>query len=416
MPTEKNLSHQDYQEVEGFLDRLSDLLSLESASSANNSPPQTQVTLPAIAPAQPDSNPDPTVSPEVAAEGIADLDFDPSDVDPETLAQLQDKLVPDDTNPEAVVALERWLNQITPTPTASPSVNPPSESLQGTKESAPKRRKMGWKLAVLGIGLAALGWAVYDALNPRLRLLENQVTQAWAANSELGVYRLDATFEGDILQLTGKLPHRDLRDRALTIAQDTVPGTTIDNDIIVVDRFVNDEVQQIVQTLNLLAGVDITAQFQGGTVVLSGTAIQPLDIDSISQSFAQVAGVQNVDNQVEIQQNAIATRLYFGQDSPEVQTVDIDVKIAPIAELLRRYPQFEVNILGYGHNSETNPNDIARQRAQAVQTILEDQGVDRRRLHAIAQPDLPPNITPGQDRWLARCVVFELIDNSPSTP
>ncbi|MEC4854148.1 MAG: BON domain-containing protein, partial [Jaaginema sp. PMC 1079.18] len=348
----------------------------------------------------------------------------------------RDKPVANESDPEAVVALERWLShfsppppepetegeakpQTTPVPLSTPPFVAPLVTYLGQRserESSPKRRKKGWKWLLLGLGLVVVGWTVYDAFKPRLRRLESQVTQAWAANSELGVYRLDAEFEGDILQLTGKLPNRDLRDRAAKIAQDAVPGQLIDNDIIVVDRFVDEEVQQIAQTLNLLAGVDITARFEGGTAILTGTAMQPLDLDSISQSFEQVAGVQAVDNQVEIQQSAIATRIYFGQNATELKPVDIDVKIAPIAQLLRRYPQFKLKILGYGHASETNPDDLARQRSQAVQTILEDQGVDRRRLSAIASADLPPNITANQDRWLARCVVFELIETSPSTP
>ena len=72
--------------------------------------------------------------------------------------------------------------------------------------------------------------------------------------------------------------------------------------------------------------------------------------------------------------------------------------------------QLQLKIIGHSHREETSSGsrDLALERAQAVQTILEDIGIDRRRTIALSRPGSPPDVAPNQPRWFSRCVLFEI--------
>ena len=149
-------------------------------------------------------------------------------------------------------------------------------------------------------------------------------------------------------------------------------------------------------------------ELQDGVVVVTGTVVQADDMDRITQAFSQIPGIQTVETDLALKSLDIPTQLYFNKDSGEVPARDIGSKLLSIKQLLEAYPSLELRLIGYRHLSEQNAN-LALERAQKVQNILADQGIDRRRLQAVAGEGLPPGVAANQEAWLSQCVLFEVI-------
>ncbi|HEY9613694.1 BON domain-containing protein [Allocoleopsis sp.] len=374
-----------------------------------------------------------------ALEGLLAL-IEPDRTEPKTAAALEELIVlPSDQLPPVTVAnstadeLESSPFQQRFTPLNQQSIqleeqwdtsNQPTSRRNTAAKAQKKESTNRLSLVPLGVGLAILigvPWGIYQYFKINEHRLEQKLAQALAAAPELAVYRLGADVRGKTVHLTGKLPSRDLRRHAEQLTHSVVPGFRLANDIIVVDELrdrsqVVTEVQRVAMALNQIDGISISTDFADGKVTLKGTAIQLTNPENIIQAFKQIPGVQSVINQVKIQPFSIATRIYFNSNSVSVEPRDIDVKLAPIKQLLRQYPSLQLQIVGYSHPTDRAGTQMALMRSQAVQTILEDIGVDRRRLRAISRKGSPTNVSPDQEHWLSRCVLFEIIQPNPKAP
>lgn len=271
-----------------------------------------------------------------------------------------------------------------------------------------------WRLGLAILGLVLIAWVIYHNRSRTEHHLQQKVAQALASAPELAVYRLEADVSGRTLHLTGKLPKRNLRSQAEQIAQSIAPDFKLDNDIIVVDNSiaveqVAAEVQRVAIALNQIKGISISARFAEGKVTLKGIALQPTSIENITQAFKQIPGVKAVSNQVMIQPFSMTTRIYFKPDSARVKPLDIKIKIAPIEQLIQQYPSLHLKIIGHSYSTENANVNLGLERAKAVQTILEDRGIERSRLQAIGREGSPFDVAPGREEWLSRCVLFEIV-------
>ena len=304
------------------------------------------------------------------------------------------------------------------TPYVATATLPP---LQDDKQSLPTPSAQNTKklsFSLLGMGLATLGligipFAIYHYFSLQERRIEQNVAQALASNPDLAVYRLEADVWRKQLQLKGTLPNSQLRHQAEEIAKLKAPGFQLENNIIVVELPPNPvevaaKVQQVVTALNQIDGISISARFEAGKVTLEGTALQFTNIEKIAETFSKISGVEAVSNQIQIKPGSIASRIYFSQDSERVRSIDIDVKLLPIKQLMQQYPNVKLKIVGYSHSTEYNRETLALERAQTVQNILEDRGIDRRRMEAFAGKGSPQDVAPNQPRWFSRCVLFEI--------
>jgi outer membrane protein OmpA-like peptidoglycan-associated protein len=169
------------------------------------------------------------------------------------------------------------------------------------------------------------------------------------------------------------------------------------------------EVERSIIALNQIDGMELSATFDQGNVTLAGTARQSVDLEKIAQTFGQIPGVKTITNTVKIEPIAIATRLYFKIDSATVVSQDLDGKLHQIKQVMQQYPQLQLKIIGHTHPEEQSEGqrNLALERSQAVQNILEDIGVDRRRTIARSRPGSPPDVAPNQPSWLSQCVLFE---------
>jgi outer membrane protein OmpA-like peptidoglycan-associated protein len=329
-------------------------------------------------------------------------------------SSASDEIAPEATPPAAVT--------LPPDPSHT-DPEPASSSQEGKRDrdraskSASNKPRIAWPGVILA-GLTLLTWGGYHYLTRHQRQLQQQLEQAVTTDPDLSLYRLQANVQGNSIILKGTVPDRSVRQQLTDLSQHLAPNHQIRNEIIVMDSPVMTAVQQTAATLNALEANTIQAQFEAGHVTLIGTTPSPENRDIIQARFQELTGVLTVDNQITVQPLSIPTRLYFGQNSATVPTVDRDAKLLPIRDVLQRHPHLTVNIVGYAHASETNPQQVAQSRAQAVQTLLEDYGIDRRRLLVTAGTSLPPNVQAEQDRWLHRTVVFEWAspDATAATP
>jgi flagellar motor protein MotB len=177
------------------------------------------------------------------------------------------------------------------------------------------------------------------------------------------------------------------------------------------ERRVASEVERSIVALNQIDGMVLSAKFDRGNVTLAGTARQTADLEKLAQTFGQIPGVKTVTNTVKIEPIAIATRLYFEIDSATVVSQDLEGKLRQIKKVMQQYPQLQLKIIGHAHGEEKSneAKDLALERSQTVQTILEDIGVDRRRTIAISRSGSPPDVAPNQPSWLSQCVLFETV-------
>lgn len=290
-------------------------------------------------------------------------------------------------------------------------------TFRGSVDS-PKKPKIAsgrfWGLSLGMMMMILVSWGIYQYVKTTQHDIEKQVTKVIEASPELAFYRIKADVRGKILLLTGKLPSADLRDQAATIAGLAAPDLVLENQIIVVDQPANmmqiaAEVENVVKILNQIDGINISAKFERGNVVLEGTSIQHLNIKNVTQVFAQISGVMQVDNQIKIQPVSIGVRIYFKHNSAEIPTGDWEGKILQIKELIQKYPNLNVKIIGYSDRSEFSHDVLALKRSQSVENLLEDMGIDRRRLQPVAGNGYPPDVALDQEKWLRRCVIFEII-------
>ena len=289
------------------------------------------------------------------------------------------------------------------------------QSIDSPKQKTMRRRRF-LGLSLVTIGLIVLPTGIYQYFKTTERNIEKQVTKALDTSPELAFYRIEADARGKILSLTGTLPSQHLRDRVQQIAALAAPNLFLDNKIIVVDGpadmvQVAAEVEGVVRILNQIDGINISAKLERGNVILEGTSVQEITIKNITQVFEEIPGVRQVSNQIKIQPVSVATRIYFYDDSAEIPENDLNIKISPIKELLQQYPNLKLKILGYTHQTEAFREILALERAQAVENLLEDMGIDRRRIEAVGSQGSPPDIASNQERWLSRCVVFEIIQS-----
>lgn len=345
---------------------------------------------------------------------------------PEPTASCSDDALQDD-QPQTPESQEPEFQQHEPQDSGTEASDPPQTAGTETLETPPSLNTVSTfpepnapdpprflsvvKMALLGLGVSTIvgiTWGVYRVLLYPHQALETQLSQAFAADPELALYRLEAQVQRDGVALSGTLPNHQLRDRVRAVVVQQAPNRALNDQIIVVDAAVAQSVQQMSQTLNQTAGIAVEATFSAGIVALRGTAASRQEVERIARTFGQMPGVETVANQLRVQPLSIPTRIYFGQNSAQMQPMDAPRKIVPLAAYLKAHPHLQIQIVGYGHTSEANATAIAQTRAQAVQTALENHGVDRRRLQLSTSTHNPPGMAKGGERWLGRCVVFEV--------
>jgi outer membrane protein OmpA-like peptidoglycan-associated protein len=268
-------------------------------------------------------------------------------------------------------------------------------------------------LAVLGVISIPLGMYQYQSQIDRRH--EEEIGLALASDPELSVYRLGVDANRSTVKLSGKLPNQYLRSKAEQVAKKIEPKLKIQNAIIPVELPPNPasaaaEVKRVTNVLNQMEGTVIWADYQDGKVRVQGAVLEKADVEKISQSFLQIPGVKTVNNTVQLQAMAIASRVYFDQGSSEIKSEERS-KITQIKAFLDQHPNKHLKLLGHTDPKGTakENQELALERAKKVRDVLIALGVDSKRLEAEGTIESPIGVKDEQVPLLSRCVQFEIV-------
>lgn len=275
-----------------------------------------------------------------------------------------------------------------------------------------KRNKKLVTIGLITLFLIGIPTGIYQFFNYKNQQIAQEVLESLNAEPELSIYNLDVNVKSNKINLDGKLPSQYLKEKATTIASQSSPDLAVNNGIEVVNLPANqgeikNEVDQILKAFNQIEGIDINADYQDGVLNLTGTALQLTDLRQITESFASIKGINEVNNQITVEPLQIPARIYFSRNSTNVAARDIEGKLIEIKDKMQKYPQLNLKIIGYKSPSERW--GLGLQRAQSIENILEDLGIDRRRLEVVDGKGQPPDLNKNtQEQWLSQCVVFEV--------
>ena len=288
------------------------------------------------------------------------------------------------------------------------------------EEGQKKQRDSGfpWSLILLlvaGVAAIAVPWAVISRRAYAERQLQEQVSQVLLASPELSVYSITPEFDGDRLELSGRVPNDYLRAKAGEVVSESFPELTVDNDIVAVDlppdlEAAGMEVARMTEILNQLDGVAIESSYEQGHVELSGQVVEVRDLDKILGSLDSITGVSSVFSRIQLQESPLQMKFYYESGSVQLHPADRAESIPKIAEFLTQYPEFDLMITGHSDKEGAwgENQRLSLERAEAVKIALQQEGVDPRRLKVQGTTDLPPGIDSDDSLALSRCVRFEL--------
>lgn len=264
---------------------------------------------------------------------------------------------------------------------------------------------------LISLLLITVPYSIHKYFQYKNLVIAQNILEKIEEDDELAVYNLDVEVKNKQINLTGKLPNNNLKEKLNSVAQENKSKLPINNQVVIVDLPVNEveikaETEQVLRALNQIDGIDISTKFNNGILTLTGEALPLTDLAKITQSFYQIKGIDKVDNQITIKPLQIPTRIYFSPNSANVSARDIEGKLGQIKEQMQKYPQIQLTITGY-RSSQENYN-LGLKRAENIQTILEDLGIDRRRLIIEDGKQSPPDVQNNSEQWLSRAVIFEL--------
>ncbi|HEY9850861.1 MAG TPA: BON domain-containing protein [Leptolyngbyaceae cyanobacterium] len=296
------------------------------------------------------------------------------------------------------------------------NVNQILENLTNIQRKKEKKKTIPAGLLIVGSVLASLTlipWGYYQYHREMDNRIEEETALALASAPELAVYRLAVEVNQGKVELAGKLPNEYLRQRAEQIAQKVAATKPLENKIIAVEVppdpvLVASEVKRVTSILNQTNGVTISSSYAGGKVTVEGKVTQVADSRKITQAFQQIPGVKTVSNTVQLQQLSLPVRIYFDAASAELKP-GTKKEIAQVKTFLNRYPETNLRIIGHSDltGDYIKNQQLALARAEKTRQALIQQGVDPRRLEAVATPNPPLGLDSRQPLWLSRCVQFQ---------
>lgn len=274
-----------------------------------------------------------------------------------------------------------------------------------------------WWVLIYILGLVLIPWGI---LNYRAKVADNieQITATQLdAAPELSVYRLDSKVKSGKLIVSGRVSSEYLRIQASEITQEIANrhNLQLDNQIVTVNVPVNPslvtgEIQRLTRLFNQQSQVAIETKYQPPVLNLKGFVLDESTYQTISQSFSQIPGIEQIIFNVSQKLPIVVQRIYFVSGSSELDFADNFSKINAVEELLQQYPQLNLKLTGHSDGigaSEIN-QQLAKERCQNVKAALVSRGVDSNRL--VADCDsllLTKNTDNNQATWSKRYVSFE---------
>ncbi len=282
-----------------------------------------------------------------------------------------------------------------------------------TPDGKPRRRSRALLWLILAIiAFLLLPWAFFQVRGFLAHRLETKIEAALTDLDDKAYTTLEAEVQGNRVILQGRVPSEAVKAEAAQMVAGVAPGHELDNNIITVQdpSATAMSVQLMAAALNRDPGIDLTAEYQGGVVMLRGQVSEAADRQQLVESFEQIPGVTQVQA-LQLAPAVLQERLYFDLNSATIQAADRAGKLAAIATFLEASPDVQLKIIGHSDEQGTREvNEIvARERATTVRDALVDLGLEPERLLTEAIPDPPTDLGLEAPRWQGRCVRFELV-------
>ena len=219
--------------------------------------------------------------------------------------------------------------------------------------SSGKPTTLIWFVAII-LGFIFVPWGIYKYKSHVASRIRQQTAIELDAAPELSVYRLTPEVKQGKLILTGRVPSEYLRNqaaqKAAKIAQEE--ELTLENRIVAINvpidpTIAKEVVVRVTSMLNHQEGIAILSNYQDYTVTVRGFSLNQLSDDRIAQYFKQIPGVEKVIISLEKQLPIIESRIYFASGSLELNSADFTHNIDKIRQLLVKYPQLHLRIIGH---------------------------------------------------------------------
>ncbi|MDJ0690622.1 MAG: OmpA family protein [Xenococcaceae cyanobacterium MO_188.B32] len=285
------------------------------------------------------------------------------------------------------------------------------------QSSSGKPTTLIWFLAVI-LGLIFVPWGILKYKSYVANRIVQQTAIELDAAPELSVYRLTPEVKEGKLILTGRVPSEYLRNKAAQTVTKIARAEelTLENRIVAINvpidpTIAKEVVVRVTSMLNHQEEVAILTNYQDYTVTVKGFSLARLSDERIAQYFKQIPGVEKVIINLEKQLPIIDRRIYFASGSLELNSADFTENIDKIRQLLVKYPQLHLRIIGHSDRTGIPQNNqkLAQERANKIAKVLVDRGIESTRLQVVGSIEPPPGVTLDRPLQKSRCVRFEFL-------
>ncbi len=273
---------------------------------------------------------------------------------------------------------------------------------------------LGFVLVAVGIPLGVMKYQWWQA-----QQLTAQLRDTFVSTPSLALYRIQPVVENQTITLTGQVPSLVLQQQAADITRQLAPDFTVDNQVIAVDappepEAIAAEAQRLTQGLAQVLATPITSTYDPDLqqLLVQGSALSADQTAQLTESLRRIPGVQSVVLSLDNQGSPLAQRVYFTPNSADISPQEYSQKLTPLIRYLRDNPTVKLRIIGHTDRSGTEQinQQLAPQRAAAVQAVLSQEGMPLSQLETVGMIDPPPQVSNADALWLSRCVRFEVVN------
>ncbi len=266
------------------------------------------------------------------------------------------------------------------------------------------------------LGLLLLGFGVWGGFRIWQGRVLAQARQVLRSQPALAVYRLDADMSWRTLVLSGEVPSESLRSQAEQVVEEVLPERPLDNRILAVQvpptpELTAAEFERTLAALNTLEDVSLEGEIRGGEVRIWGELPNQDRAERVTRAFEAIPGVITVTHTAGRPRSPLEERIYFDSGATAIREPEQRQVLEALGEVLLESPEMRLRIVG--HTDRIGPatlnQEIAQDRAQAVQEILIEQGVSADRLEVQGVIDPPPDLEEPADDALSRTVRWEVL-------
>jgi outer membrane protein OmpA-like peptidoglycan-associated protein len=291
------------------------------------------------------------------------------------------------------------------------------EIKENSEDSQEIDAKTKWFTSTLFILiLAGFSYMYYNSYMQEQK--EKLIMDQFYHTPELNLYRIDADIEKDKVILRGVVPNERLKHLAESLVYKNNLALSVVNDIVLTQvmttpESITSQALLLDDIYNSQKDINISSQFDNGTIILKGKVADSLKIAELIKSYSKINGVDNIINTIEITLKPIKERIYFatGQlDLNKLQKESLKNMIIKygLVNLSKQADSIKLNIKAYtdGIGDPKANKEYAFKRAQNVKKYLLENAVEEKFMLIDSYANPPEDFNTSQGLQEARVVMF----------